>query len=116
MDDIVVQNLEEMVDPRVFIDGSERAVSQLPSVVVGRGVYRPGWRWSAHAGPQTGGASLRHVGFIESGNMTIQAADGSRVQVGPGDVFEVGPGHDAWVTGNEPCIALDFESRSRRDR
>jgi hypothetical protein len=31
------------------------------------------------------------------------------VTVGPGEAFEVGPGHDAWVVGDEPCVALDFE-------
>jgi len=116
MDHIVVQNMETMDNPRVFLDGSQRAVSELPSLVVGRGVYRPGWQWSAHAGPQTRGGSGRHIGLIESGHMTIQAADGSKLQVGPGDVFEVGPGHDAWVMGDESCIALDFESRSRREQ
>jgi len=40
--------------------------------------------------------------------MIIQAEDGSKNEVGPGDFFEVGPNHDAWVIGDEPCIALDF--------
>ncbi|MEU8800381.1 hypothetical protein [Spirillospora sp. NPDC048819] len=34
--------------------------------------------------------------------------DGSEGEVGPGDVFVVAPGHDAWVIGDEPCVALDF--------
>lgn len=29
--------------------------------------------------------------------------------IGPGDAFEVKPGHDAWVLGDETCVALDFE-------
>jgi hypothetical protein len=29
-------------------------------------------------------------------------------EIGPGDFFEVGTGHDAWVVGNEMCVALDF--------
>lgn len=27
--------------------------------------------------------------------------------MGPGDVFVIEPGHDAWTVGDEPCIALD---------
>jgi hypothetical protein len=40
--------------------------------------------------------------------MVIRAADRKEVKVGPGDTFEAQPGHDAWVVGNEPCVALDF--------
>ena len=29
------------------------------------------------------------------------------MEVGPGEAFEVGPGHDARVVGAEMCIALD---------
>jgi len=96
---------------RVFIDGSERNVADLPSMFIGRGVYRPGWRWSKHAGPQTGKASARHIGYIVSGRMVVQDASGQETSVGPGDAFEIGPDHDGWVVGDEPCVALDFESR-----
>lgn len=40
--------------------------------------------------------------------MIIQDATGAEREVGPGEAFEVGPGHDAWVIGSEPCNALDF--------
>jgi hypothetical protein len=26
-----------------------------------------------------------------------------------GEAFEVGPGHDDWIVGDEPCVGLDFE-------
>jgi len=41
--------------------------------------------------------------------MTIQDSNGRELQIGPGEAFEVSPGHDAWVVGNVPCVALDFE-------
>ena len=31
------------------------------------------------------------------------------VAVGQGDAFEVQPDHDAWVVGDESCIAFDFK-------
>lgn len=31
----------------------------------------------------------------------------SMIEIGSGDAFEVGPGHDAWVMGDETCVALD---------
>jgi quercetin dioxygenase-like cupin family protein len=92
-----------------FLDGSKRAAVILESVAVGRGRYLPGWRWSSHVGKQTGRTSMAHVGYVLSGRMAVRGAHGKEITVGPGEAFEVGPGHDAWVVGDEPCVALDFE-------
>jgi uncharacterized cupin superfamily protein len=39
--------------------------------------------------------------------MTIRADDGTEVTVGPGDVFDLEAGDDAWVDGDEPCVLYD---------
>ena len=52
---------------------------------------------------------MAHVGYVLSGRMAIRGAQGKEITVGPGEAFEVGPRHDAWVVGDEPCVALDFE-------
>jgi hypothetical protein len=93
-----------------FLDGSKRSAVILSSVVIGRGEYLPGWRWSLHVGRQTGKGSAAHIGYVLSGQMAIRCPDGREITVGPGEAFEVGPGHDAWVVGNELCSALDFEA------
>jgi class 3 adenylate cyclase len=36
--------------------------------------------------------------------------DGIELEIGPGDVFEIPPGHDAWVVGDEPWVSVDFEA------
>jgi class 3 adenylate cyclase len=36
--------------------------------------------------------------------------DGTELEVGPDEVFEFPPGHDAWVVGDEPWVAIDFEA------
>ena len=92
---------------RTFLDGSKYWAIDLPSVRIGLGHFNPGWVWSEHAGPQTGMESQRHIGIIQSGKMAVKSADGGEIEIGPGDAFEVGPGHDAWVVGDELCIALD---------
>jgi hypothetical protein len=98
----------ETGDVRIFIDGSMRSSVLLRSCAIGLGTYKPGWRWSAHAGAQTGKTSANHIGYIVSGNMIIKDSAGIETEVGTGEAFEVGPGHDAWVVGNDPCVALDF--------
>ena len=39
--------------------------------------------------------------------MTVQFDDGSELNVGPGDVVVIEPGHDAWTVGDEACVLLD---------
>src|SRR5437773_2806129 len=33
-------------------------------------------------------------------------ADGTVMEVGPDSVYEIPPGHDAWVVGDEPWIGI----------
>ena len=80
-----------------FLDGSKRAAVALESVAIGRGEYLPGWRWSLHAGSQTGKDSAAHIGYVLSGEVAICSADGKEITIRSGDAFEIGPGHDARV-------------------
>lgn len=92
-----------------FLDGSERTVATIgPSTWIGRGVYRPGWRWSEHVQPQSGQPSEAHAGYVVSGAMTVRSADGNEATVQAGQAWYAAPGSDAWVQGDEPCVALDF--------
>jgi quercetin dioxygenase-like cupin family protein len=92
----------------VFLDQSERVAVQLQTAAIGRGVYQPGWRWSERAEPLSGRESEEHIGYVISGRMAVRAKDGTEVEVSPGEAFIAASGHDAWVVGEEPCVALDF--------
>lgn len=93
---------------RVFIDGSTRSYTALRTAAIGYGTYHPGWRWSLHARPQTGKNSENHIGYIISGHMIVKDSSGNEAKIGSGCAFEIAQGSDAWVIGDEPCIALDF--------
>ena len=41
--------------------------------------------------------------------------DGTELELGPGNAYEIMPGHDAWVVGDERCIAFGFESRAAEE-
>jgi hypothetical protein len=91
-----------------FLDGSERKATILDSVVIGKGKYLPGWKWSLHVGPITGKLSEKHIGLVLEGEMMIKDHKGNEMSVSAGEVFEVEAGHDAWVLGDIPCIAIDY--------
>jgi hypothetical protein len=80
---------------------------------VGRTIHEPGWRWSTHIGPIVGGewCQSRHVGAVISGRMHVVTDDGDEFDVGPYDVIDVAPGHDARVLGDEgdePVISIEW--------
>jgi hypothetical protein len=106
-----IQNPDTSSIKTEFSDNSTRNVSELETVYIGKGTYLPGWRWSKHAKSITGKQSERHIGYIISGSFGIKDPEGNEKIVKAGEAFEIGPDHDAWVIGDEPCIALDFESK-----
>lgn len=79
--------------------------------------FEPGWRWSADVGPIAGTEScqVNHNGYIVQGRMHIRMDDGAEGEFGPGEVFVCSPGHDAWVVGDEPCVAYDFEGQMAKE-
>jgi hypothetical protein len=89
------------------------SVVHLGPATVARLQVEPGWRWSECIKPVVGGESCQaaHLGYVVSGNLHIASTDGSELDLGPGDAYRLDPGHDAWVVGDRPFVALEFESK-----
>jgi class 3 adenylate cyclase len=87
-------------------------VVELDDHVVGRMSYEPGWRWSVDVKPVAGTdrCQYHHIGVTLEGRLRVEMPDGTEMEVGPGDVFEFPPGHDAWVLGDTPWVSIDFEA------
>jgi hypothetical protein len=77
-----------------------------------RFTFEPGWRWSEHVKPVAGTDSCqaRHVGVVQQGHLHVVHEDGSEGEFGPGVVYVIEPGHDAWVVGDERFVGFEFES------
>jgi class 3 adenylate cyclase len=105
------RRFSEASDVRTFPHGKIDVV-ELDDTVVGRMTYEPGWRWSVDIRPIAGGDTCQyhHLGLTLAGNLRVQMPDGTELDLGPGDVFEIPPGHDAWVVGDEPWVSVDFEA------
>jgi mannose-6-phosphate isomerase-like protein (cupin superfamily) len=85
-------------------------VVKVGSSTVMRATFEPGWKWSECVKPIAGTKSCQvpHINYVISGRMKVVMDDGTTAEMGPGDAAEIPPGHDAWVVGNEPCVAIDF--------
>ncbi|MGH2582812.1 MAG: adenylate/guanylate cyclase domain-containing protein [Anaerolineales bacterium] len=77
---------------------------------IGRYVHEPGWRWSTHVKPIMGTewCQYHHQGFVLSGQLQVITAEGAQRTIGPGEAFDIPPGHDAWVVGDEPYVTVEF--------
>jgi hypothetical protein len=45
-----------------------------------------------------------------SGQLHVEHNDGTIADVRPGAAYVIEPGRDAWVVGDEPAVAFEFES------
>ena len=87
----------------------------LDDATVGHCSFEPGWRWSTEMGPMVGSTScpIRHLGYSMSGAVRIVMDDGQTLDVGPNTVFDIPPGHDKWVIGDEPWVTVEWGASGR---
>jgi quercetin dioxygenase-like cupin family protein len=105
-----VKNFEKPDEVREFPKGRLELV-RMGGAAVGRATFEPGWRWSESVKPIAGTESCEANHFIYqvSGTMRIRMDDGMEFDCHAGEVCLIPPGHDGWVIGNEPVVALDFQ-------
>lgn len=108
------KSLREPDETEAFSHGSSREV-HLGELTVGRNVHEPGFHWAEHIKPIVGGTSCRfhHTGVVIRGRARIRSDDGFELELGPDDVFDIPPGHDAWVVGDEPYETIDWVGSHR---
>jgi class 3 adenylate cyclase len=82
---------------------------------VGHCTFEPGWRWSTDLAPLVGTAScqLRHFGYSMSGSVAVVMDDGQALEIGSDTVFEIPPGHDKWVIGEQPWVTIEWGASGR---
>lgn len=96
-------------EKRDFPNGKLDLVN-MEDVTFGRMTFQPGWKWSESLKEmmKTESCQAPHTNYHLSGKLHVKMDDGTEMEFGPGDIGVVPPGHDAWVVGNEPVVALDI--------
>jgi class 3 adenylate cyclase len=85
-------------------------IFEMDDFVIGKMTMEPGWRWTKDVRPIAGTerCMYHHLGYCLTGTLQIELEDGTTGAIRAGDMFELPPGHDAWVEGDEPWVSVDF--------
>jgi class 3 adenylate cyclase len=85
-------------------------IYELDEIVIGRMTMEPGWEWARDVGPLAGTdrCQYHHLGVVLSGILRVEMPDGTTLDIGPNEAFEMPPGHLARVIGDDPWVAIDF--------
>jgi hypothetical protein len=100
-------NADEVRTP----DKTRVEVVKLGAMQVSRFTMQPGWRWSECIKPIAGTdtCQVHHLDVAVSGSLHVVEADGTEMDVVPGAAYEIAPGHDAWVSGDEAFVGYEFD-------
>ena len=86
-------------------------IYDLGDIRVGRSILQPGWRWSDSIKPiaRIELCEDHHIGVCMSGSAQIRMRGGAELVIGPGQFYEIPPGHDSWVIGDEPWVTVTWQ-------
>jgi class 3 adenylate cyclase len=97
-------------DESVRLPGVEEDLVFVGQEVIARVVQYPGWRWSNDMRAIAGGrwCDSHHVGVNLSGRQGALMRDGTVLEFGPDDVYDIPPGHDGYTIGDEPAVCIEW--------
>jgi mannose-6-phosphate isomerase-like protein (cupin superfamily) len=93
-------------DEHLALEWLTADVVQVGDASIARTAMKPG----ASCLMNTNGSSCQanHAGLVLSGRMGVTTDDGTSMEFGPNDVFDVGPGHIGWTVGDEPLVFVNW--------
>jgi class 3 adenylate cyclase len=94
---------EHVEMPGVRADVVEVADSTVSRLAFQSGVHCP--QISVEGKPL---CMAHHTGYVVAGRLHVEMRDGSAMEVGPSEVFDIPPGHDGWVVSHEPWLAVNW--------
>jgi class 3 adenylate cyclase len=97
-------------DESVRLPGVEEDLVYVGDEVIAKVVQHPGWRWSNDMRAIAGGrwCESHHVGVTLSGRQGAVLRDGTVLEFGADDVYDIPPGHDGYTIGDEPAVMIEW--------
>jgi len=100
----------DLPDRKRCPDNAEFDLVTVNDFSVARLILGPGWRWSESIRPleETELCEHHHLGFCIAGVMEVESSGGVRSTIRANDTYAIPPGHDEWVAGSDPFVAVEF--------
>jgi class 3 adenylate cyclase len=94
----------------VRFPGYTEFIVEVGDVTVARVIQEPGWLYSRNMATVEDGpwCEAHHVGVTISGRHGAVLPDGSRLEFGPDDVYDIPPGHDGYTIGDEAAVMIEW--------
>jgi mannose-6-phosphate isomerase-like protein (cupin superfamily) len=111
MTGILKKSLDTSPDETQIFEKGKMDLAKFGEVTIGRVVLQPGWSWEKCIKliqKTETCQSPPHIQYIISGRIGVSLEDGTKEELGPGDVAMIPSGHKTWVVGNEPVVGIDF--------
>jgi hypothetical protein len=105
------KNLDTSPDETQTFEKGKMDLAKLGGITIGQVVLQPGWSWEKSIKPIQKTETCQsppHIQYIISGRIGVLLEDGTKEELGPGDVAMIPLGHKTWVVGNEPVVGIDF--------
>lgn len=105
-------------DETMTFDHGQVQVVNIGEFTIRRYTFEPGWRWSTSIKPnaQTDSCQVHRVGYILSGRLHVATNDSAEAEIVPGEAYEIQPGHDGWVIGDEAVMSVEFSGGGPKPR
>ena len=75
-------------------------------------IFEPGWTWEEDEKPLLGSPDscpMQHTGYCISGHLVVRMIDtDTETHIRTGDFFDIPPGHDGYVAGDERVELILF--------
>ncbi len=106
----VTSKAVESSEERMTFDHGSVQTVRIGGFVIRSNTFAPGWRWSTSVKPmaKTDSCNVHHVGYLLSGTLGVASDDGVEAEIHAGEAYEILPGHDGWVVGDEPVRSVEF--------
>jgi class 3 adenylate cyclase len=95
-------------DEHVELLGVTADVVEIADSTISRHAFQPGVHCPQISVEGKPLCMAHHTGFVVAGRLHVEMRDGSVMEVGPDDVFDIPPGHDGWVISDEPWLAVNW--------